>query len=68
MYRLRSFDTSPWLLPLRRSRLLAMQHAGVNVLFMQGAPAVEKTLDTLLQGSGGNALTAAFALCERVRV
>jgi hypothetical protein len=50
------------------SHLRSMQRAGVRVLMLAGPRSGEDQIDTLLQGSGGNALLSALALCDQVRL
>jgi hypothetical protein len=50
------------------SRLRALEMGGARFAFFGGVASGDDSIDAMLAGSGGNALHAALALCERVDV
>ena len=50
------------------SHLIEHDRRGARFAFFRGVLSGDESIDRLLQGSGGNALQAALALCDRVDV
>lgn len=50
------------------SQLVELESRGARFAFFHGVDSGEPAIDAMLAGSGGNALHAALALCERVNV